>query len=293
MAEAVQGKYDYLDGLVLAFECMHYHGAFYSWRANLTVPFGWNLYIPRYIQSNQAKDCVRGEVAYFKRALEEWLMKAITNQTIDSAISIYNKNRKLLQELSDLRKVDSPIISGEEIMKANLASLVMDKEEVNKELTKMLNETRGYKNKGKSGKRLMLIGPEFQDIEFVKLVESLGGLIVSEDLEFGSRHFEGEVQQMEDRLSAIASRLVDRTPGPSKDYPARKRFDRIMNLVKEFNVQGAIILHRMFCDCYAYDLIPLEDKLKENGVDSLIVKFATTVPKDKIKSKIENFINRI
>ena len=50
----------------------------------------------------------RDRIHDFKKKLEEWSGKEISNESLSQAIDIVNENKRLLQQLADLRTVESP-----------------------------------------------------------------------------------------------------------------------------------------------------------------------------------------
>jgi benzoyl-CoA reductase subunit C len=96
-----------------------------------------------------------------------------------------------------------------------------------------------------------------------------------------------------DRLSAIADRYVDRVPCPSKDWPKLTRFDHILQLARDYNVQGVLLLQQKFCDPHESDMPPLEQFLKENGFPSLFLELAVTMPAGQFQVRVEAFLEML
>jgi len=106
LAQGLQGRFDYLDGVMISQSCLHMRGAFNSWRIHVPTPFNYYLYMPMKVQSRAAKPYLRGELALFKKSLEEWTGKAITEVDPDQGIEIVNTNRRLLKQVYEFRKKD-------------------------------------------------------------------------------------------------------------------------------------------------------------------------------------------
>jgi benzoyl-CoA reductase subunit C len=119
-----------------------------------------------------------------------------------------------------------------------VSSQLVDKEEHSSLVARVLEELPARRLVGEPGARLMIVGSEDDDTEFVRMVESLGATIVTDEHCTGSRYFWEEVKEGSDPLIAIAERYVDRIPCPSKDWPERRRFPHIFKLIEDYNVQG-------------------------------------------------------
>jgi len=237
LAQGLQGKYDYLDGVMISQSCLHMRGAFNSWRIHVSTPFTYYLYTPMKVQSQAAKPYLRGELALFKKSLEEWTGKPITDADIDRGIEIVNANRRLLKQVYEFRKKELPALPGVEVMKMAVSSQMSDKKEHNNLLWEALKQLPERKLDSETGVRLMTIGSENDDIPCLEMVESLGATVVIEDHCTGSRYFWNEVIPEEDRLSAIAARYIDRIPCPSKDWEERERIPFILKLAEDYRVQ--------------------------------------------------------
>lgn len=293
LAQGIGRKYEYLDGIVYAFECHHMLATYSSWHSCIPISYKYNIYVPRILESPFAKDCIVKELEYFKRSLEEWRGQTISREAINEAIKIYNTNRRLLHDFYNIMRGDNPPFSGVEALEITLASQLMDKKEHSELLVQVLREVPKVKH-NESAIRLMIIGPEFDDREFVRLTESLGCKIVFYDLDTGCRYFWGEAPLGEGELYNIATRFVEKPPSPTKDYsPKPRRFQHVLHIAKDFRCQGAIILQRVHCDSYHYDNVSLKSFLMKNDIPSLIVDFWLTVSKTKLHSLLMGFLKEI
>lgn len=295
LAQGLEGRYDYLDGIMIAQSCLHIRQAFTSWQLHIPIEYSYYLPMPHHLQSPRAYPYLRGELAAFLRNLEEWLGKEITDQDLDRGIELMNKNRRLLRKVYQLRQEESPPLSGLEAMYMVLSSQMVDKEEHNRGLQEALQGLPNRNPVGQPRERLMLVGSENDDTEFIRMVESLGAMFVVDDHCTGSRYFWNEVEANHggDRLAAIAARYIERTPCPSKDWPERKRLSDILDLAKGWNVQGAILVQQKFCDPHELDIPAIKSSLDEIGIPSLFLEFDVTVPVGQFKTRVEAFLEML
>jgi benzoyl-CoA reductase subunit C len=292
LAQGLEGRYDYLDGIMIAQSCLHIRQAFTSWDAHIPVEYSYYLPTPHGVQSPRAYPYLAGELAAFKSSLEKWLGKEISDEDVDRGINVMNKNRSLMRTLSETRKADAPPITGEEAMFIGLADQVIEKEEHSAALEKLLN---GFNGAGPRdvGVRLMLVGSEDDDTEFVRMVESVGATFVVDDHCTGTRYFWNQVEPSEDKLGAIAARYVNRPACPSKDWPERTRIPHIVSLAKDYNAQGAIVIQQKFCDPHELDIPAVQKALKEAGIPTLFLEFDVTVPLGQFRVRVEAFLEML
>ena len=293
LAQGLKGRFDYLDGIVTAHSCMHIRQAFDSWQRHLPLSYSHYIFMPAHVQNPHAQGCLVGELAGFKHSLEEWTGQAISSQALSNSIRVYNTNRRLMKNIYELRKKGPPPVSGAEAMEMVLSSMFMDKEEHNQWLKLALDELSKSEDRGKPETRLMLIGGANDDVEFARLVESLGASIVIDDHCTGTRYFWNEVIPEDDQLPAIASRYIDKPPCPHKDLVERRRFTHLLKLASDYKVQGVIIILQKFCDPHEFDTPLIESMFRKADIPVLSLESDVTIPVGQFRTRVEAFLEII
>jgi len=290
LAQGLLGKYEYLDGLVHAHSCIHIAQTFSWWQKLLPLDYSHFIYMPAQVQSPRVKECLVAELREFKASLERWLGRPISPQDLSRAVAAYNENRRLLWRLYELRKAEPPYLWGSEAMEVTVAATYTEKREHSRWLRRLIEEAMSREDRPSPAVRLMLIGGEFDDIEFLKLVEELGGNVVVDDHCLGTRYFWNEVPQDGDPIEALAIRYLERSPCPQKDWVARRRLDIISRLAEEWRVQGAILAQQKFCDPHEYDLPVIRDFLEGRGIPCLFLEMDVTLPAGQFRTRLEAFL---
>ncbi|MFQ5826865.1 MAG: 2-hydroxyacyl-CoA dehydratase [Dehalococcoidia bacterium] len=294
LAQGLQGRYEYLDGITYAHCCVHIRQTFESWRRHVPTPFSHYLYAPPHVQRPSARIAFAAELGEFKRALEEWLGKPITDEALDEAIEIYNTNRRLLGQVYEMRKANPPPLSGAETMEMVKADIFMDRREHNQLLEQLLEELPARDSGADPGVRLMVVGSEDDDTDFLCFIESQGATVVIDDHCIGTRYFMAEVAQEPDRLQAIANRYLNKPACPIKDLAEdRLRTPHILKLAQDYDVQAAILIQQKFCDPHQYDMPIVRQMLQENGIPSLILETDVTIPVGQFHTRIEAFLETL
>jgi len=293
LAQGLKGRFDYIDGIVEGQSCLHLRQTFNAWRLHIPTDFAYYIYIPHGIQNPHAIPYLTQELAKFKKTLEDWTGKKITNEDLDKGIRIMNRNRELMRKAYEYRKLDKPKITGLEAMEMVLSSQMVDKEEHSKLLETLLQELPNRNLNRDPGVRLMIIGSEDDDRVFMKNVEALGATFVVDEHCTGSRYIWDDVAPNEDRLLAIASRYVKRVPCPSKDWPEFTRVNHAIKLAKEYNVQGTLVIQNKFCDPHGIEIPPLKEALKQIGVQTYPLEFDVTVPWGQFRTRVEAFLETL
>ena len=98
LGQGLEGKYDYLDGIMIAQSCLHIRQTFWSWEKHIPMDYSYYLYMPHSTQSSGRYEYLHGELLRFKKSLEDWLGREIAPEDLDRGIEICNTNRRLLRQ---------------------------------------------------------------------------------------------------------------------------------------------------------------------------------------------------
>lgn len=293
LTQGLQGKYDYLDGIMIAQSCLHIRQTFYSWEKHIPTDYSYYLYMPHGVQCVGRYEYMTGELVQFKESVEKWLGKSITDTDLDRGIEIMNTNRRLTKQVYEFRKMDEPPITGEEAMEMVISSQLVDKEEHSRALEELLKELPKRQLNRETGTRLMIIGSEDDATSFLRMVEqelTIPATFVIDEECTGTRYFWNEVIPQKDRLAAIAARYLDRPPCPSKDWPEHLRFPHIQNLIKEYKVGGVILAQQKFCDPHELEIPPLRELFAEDGMPNIHLEFDMIIAAGQFRTRVEAFL---
>lgn len=293
LAQGLKGRYDYLSGILLTQSCIHLRQSFMSWKMHVPVPFNYYIYMPQKVQTKHAVTYHKTELQKFRDALEDFDGVKLSDSDLDHGIAVVNENRRLMREVYEYRRRPDPKLTGMEAMWMTVSSMWIDKEEHSAMLKELLKELPNRPVQRETGARLMLIGSENDDIPFIDMVERVGATVVVDEHCTGTRYFWNQCNPQDDRMAAISQRYIDRPTCPVKDWESRPRFDHILRLARDFDVQGAIIIQQKFCDPHECDMVPLRKFLTDNGVPNLMLEFDSTTPIGPLRIRVEAFLEMI
>jgi benzoyl-CoA reductase subunit C len=292
LAQGLKGDYDYLDGIVHVESCMPIRGAVANWWDLQDVSFKHYIAMPSQLDEPSAKDLMYSELKAFKRYIEDWTGKEITDESLDHAIDVYNTNRILMRQVYELRRLDNPVVSGSEAMAMVLSSQVMDKEEHNRLLRDAIDKL-DTRQEGFTGPRLMLLGSEITDTGMVDLIESLGATVVVDRVCNGSNYFWNTVIPQKDRILALAFRYMDKPRHPVKDESFRRRVNEIVALAIDYNVQGVVYALERFCFPHQQDRPAVEKMFKQRLIPIHEIEHDGTIHEGEFGNRFEAFIESI
>ncbi len=293
LAQGLQGRYDYLDGIVNVLGDPHEHQCYLSWIREIPIEYHYQLSVPGAYGIKHAQAYLREEIEDFKNSLQAWIGKTISNNAIDQAIEVYNKNRRLMTKLSEFRKSNPPAISGAEFMETALAGMLTDKEEFNSLVEPIVKEIPKRREKDGTGVRIMLSGGPNDYIDVIKAIEAMGARVVVDEHDTGGRYYTTEVIPEKDRLNALAARIINKPRSVLKDLPNRTRNQRLVDLAREYKAQGVIFLYPVWDNVEQFDYPANKAALEENNIPTLMLELDFTNPIAQFRTRVEAFLETI
>jgi len=270
LSMGLRGELDFLEGAVWLNTCDHVRRIYDNWRRKIETPFLHFLSLPRKAGEMQV-DWFRGELVDFKEALEAHLGMTITPERLWEAIRLHNETRRLQRQLYDLRKGDSPPITGAQVLAVMVASTAMPRERYNQLLKELLDRASGTEGHAQYRARLMIIGGILDDPAYVDVIEDLGGLVVADSLCFGSRICWSDVDEgAGDPIHALARyHILERPACPRMFGQQPQRAEFVRDMIREFRIDGVIGERIVFCDYWSGEHFILTRQLRDEGIPFL------------------------
>jgi benzoyl-CoA reductase/2-hydroxyglutaryl-CoA dehydratase subunit BcrC/BadD/HgdB len=269
--QALEGEYDFLDGLVCINSCDHVRRIYDNWVTNLKTPFVQIMSLPRKVEEPQV-NWYYEELNMLKAQLEEHFRVEIPDKSVKDAIRLHNEIRSLQKRLYQLRRTDKPPITGTETLAVMVAGTAMPKDRYKELLTDLLDDlSHTSEGHGDYRARLMIVGGELDDPEYVRIIEDQGGLVVADSHCFGSRLMWINVDEHEaDPVRALARYYIRDRPSCPRMYGDQpRRIAHTRQLAKEFKVDGIIGERLLFCDQWLVEHYMTGSDLKEDDMPFL------------------------
>lgn len=268
--KALQTEFDFLDGLVAFNSCDHMRRLYDNWKYKVKTPYLHFISVPHH-SDDDAVNWMTGELNTFKKSLEEHFKVEITDEKLKSSTKVYNEMRELLTKLYETRKDEAPRLTGVEALQVSIAATAIPKEEFNKMLSQLLNDLSN-RDEIVGQPRIMLVGSILDDPSYVKIIEDLGGLVVTDSLCFGSRYFWKMDDVTDDPIKNLSEKYLRKSPCPrmidkGADFRVRRKF--VLNMIKDFHIDGVILENLKFCDFWTGERFMTEKVFKELGVPLL------------------------
>jgi len=288
--------YDFLDGAVFVNGCDHIRRAYENWAVHesAALPFMYILPVPHKI-TPEGLDWFQEEVGSFKSAVERRFKLKASPDKLREAVAVYNESRRLLKQLYDLRAGDNPPLTGAEMLTIISASMAMPRDEFNRLLKQVLDEVGSRPNAGPGKTRLLIAGSIMDDPEFIENVESLGAIVVTDSLCFGTRNIWNLTDEDGDPFTALCKRYYEHEPCPRMAGHYRRRLDFVKEQIERAKAEGAILEHIKFCDQHGTDNALLKKDLEAAGIPVIELEreYGPLSDAGRVRTRVQAFLERI
>jgi len=295
----LKGKLDFLDGIIFPDICDIMQQIPDIWRIHSPIPFQYNLgLIAGNLSAPTKKNYLVEQLTLFKNSLEKTFGEKITDEELRQAITVYNHNRSLLQELNQLRRNNLIQLHAKDFVYIVAASMLMPKDEHNKLLSNLLSRKalQDVDFNADAKVRIVLSGNmcDCPSTDLLRLLDELGAIVVDDDLYTGSRYFVDQVDNTINPIDGLAQRFINSVPCPNKYDVDADYADYLLSLVKRAKANGVIVLVTRYCEPAGYDYPSLKDKLFKEGIPQMLVETEYIVGNlGTIKTRIEAFIEML
>lgn len=271
----VNGTYEFLDHLVISnssdilVRMFYYLRQIINVESHIPVPSSLYFFDFKFSKYRTSTLYNRERILDFKNAVEKWCGHTILNDTLSKAIALCNESRALLSEMNKHRISEAVRISGSQALQIIGASMFMPKEEYNLLLSDLLSEIES--EPVLPGLRVYLSGSNHDQLDFYKLVESCGAVIVGEDHDWGTRHFMGSISTSSEPCASIADYYHLRFAGSKKSLVS-ERVSLIKKQVRETGAQAVIFFIQESDDAVSWDYPEQKREIEAMGIPTLVLK---------------------
>lgn len=294
--QALMGEYDFLDALVVINSCDHVRRIYDNWIRQLDTSLVHVMSLPRKMEEPQVLWYYE-EINILREKLAGEFGVEISDDDLRGAITAHNEIRRLQRSLYELRKAEHPVITGSETLPVIVAGTALPKPLYTELLGQLLEDLADAEPApGDFGARVMLVGSELDDPEFVGIVEDQGALVVTDSICYGTRLMWVDVDEAEpDPAMALARYYIQDRPSCPRMYGGQPdRIAFVRQLAADFRVDGVIGERMNFCDQWQVEHFMMTSDLKEDGMPFLRLDRDYIISgKGQLRTRVQAFLERI
>ena len=285
---ALKSRDDFLDGMVTTHSCDPQEKTSHVWESYTHYSYFHFLDVPGTVRP-EALEYFKGQLSDFKKLLEPFVGEELSSDKLKAAIELCNQQRTLVRQLYELTKPSPPLISGTEIIEVIKALTSLPVSEGNELLAEVLAEVKERRDgPEKKPARLLVWTGTLDDVDIMQIIEGEANVVIDDNC-CGLRAYRADVKLTDDPLHALADYYLTEITcartfreavigETSKDYAAdlQSRFGYLKPLLREWNVNGVILLLVRYCDPFAFEMPGLKDYLDSLGVPSTYIEYDYT-----------------
>lgn len=266
---AFDDRYDLIRGWVFVPSCAHMQRLEDNFKYLKKPEFSHTIDVPRKVTAATI-DWMEEELHMLSNRLSSHFQVDMGPASVKRAIATWNEYVEVIRDIGELRKRPEPPLTGEEFHAMVMASLASPKDLILPKI-KAFREEAG-RREGISGcrARLLLVGGHLHDPEFIRVLESQGGLVV------GDRFCTGSIPGLMpvemnggDPIRTLTEHVFQKTLCPRMMEDFDRRLQAIIDAVHEYRADGVIIEIIKFCDLWGIDSMPLVTELRQKGIPVL------------------------
>jgi bcr-type benzoyl-CoA reductase subunit C len=297
---AGQGDYKFLDGALISNGCDSMRRLYDNWhKANEdfkgTLPSFFEFLSVPHKTVDYCIDYFEEDLKELIKKLEAHFGVKITDQKLRDSIKLYNESKRLLQKLEELRFRKEVPISGADAMAILIAGKVMPPEQFNTMLQELIADLEKAPSVSDGKKRLMLVGSANDDVDFIKVVEESGAIVVADTVCYGSRSYSEMIDEKGNPVHALASGYLNKNFCPRMYGYYNNRFAYILKLIEKGSVQGVILQNVRFCDLHGSENSIVERDLEAKGIPCMKLEreYGPLMETGRIRLRVDALLERI
>jgi len=243
------------------------------------------------------------EIHILMDRLEELTGNKITPQALKRSVEKYHKAHLAWRRFMDIRKRGNVIWGRDALLIAQLSD-IDNIERWAQNLQKLCDELEARTGKpeecvDKERPRILLGGSPivWPNWKIPTLIEETGGIIAADELCSGMRVFRDPVVSDENSLESLVEAVADKYFYPCtcpSFSPNLEREDNILNMIKDYKIEGVIYHVLRGCHLNALDSTKVDVLLKANKMP--VLKIETEYDEgdvEQIRTRIEAFFEMI
>lgn len=291
MELSLEGAYDDLKAILFSVPCDTLKNFSQKWKGTSPVIVFTH---PQNRKLEVSNMFLVEEFKLVRQKLERILNIQITDEALNNSIEIYNENRQVMREFSDLAAEYPQIIDPSKRHAVIKARWFMEKSKHTALVKELISEIKALPVEPWTGKKVVLTGITAEPNEVLDIFKENGLAIVADDLAQESRQFRIDVPAGSDPLYRLAKWWQDFDGCSLATDPEKPRGQMLIDTVKKYNADAVVVCMMKFCDPEEFDYPIYYAQLEEAGIKSLYIEIdqeATAF--EQIKTRVQSFAEMV
>lgn len=229
-----------------------------------------------------------------RQKIEECCGAVIDDEGLSSSIKLYNEWRSEMRAfLKNAGMHPAEVKTADRVAVVN-AGYYMEKAEHLARIKELNVALRELPESQKDFSKVVLCGI-YQDIPAItSILDEYKYVVVADDLAKESRSLSVDVPEDGDPLDALAQAWCNLKADSILFDPAKEHLAKVIDLARESDAQGVVILLAKFCDPEEFEAPLVRKACKEAGIPSITVEIdQQTESYEQARTQLETFVDLI
>ena len=260
------------------------------------IPKAKFAYFSPLLEYETAQRYTASEMEKLKDTLQAISGNTITDEKLSESIRLFNRIKKLLVRLYDIRREKPGILSGWDVTQTVAAGMVMPREDYAVKLEELVDLVAALPAPETKGVPVVVHGSlcERCSRSVLEEIEACGGVIVDDDLYVGSKYFntlyKEELAPMEALLDAYLHRV---SPCPTR-YEERDPGDYLAEVYNRSGAKGIIMVVVKFCEAHDYLYFTAHRRFEQLGIPEMLVETVHEgAAEGQLKTRLQGFFEKL
>lgn len=274
----VSGRVDFVDGMLFPSICDVIRNLSGMWKMLFPETYSKYFDVPQTYEDEIGGTFYIGEMREFLHDLEGIAGRKISDDDIRKSIVVYNENRRLVNELYELRAQVPWNAPASEAYLVIRAGLVLPVEEHSKLLRQYIDAAKAEERPIKDNSKVVVTGMfcEQPPLNLIKSLELSGCYVVDDDFMLVSRWLIGDVPTEGDPVYNLSQAFLHHSMSTAAKYEPdqAEKGQFLVRAVRETGAEGVIFASTSFCDPALLDRPMLQNVLKAADIPFIAFKYA-------------------
>ncbi len=265
----LNGAYDCLDGFVFPSICDVIRNLSGMWQIMFPGKYVRYFDMPQNFDESVGGVFYEQELRNFIADLEKIGVHKVTPERLRASIAAYNENRRILQDIYDLRIQEPWRIPASEVFLLMRAGCLLPVEEHTVMMRNYLDAVRRCECHAMDMARVSIRGCfcEQPPLDLVRTLERSGCFIVDDDWMMALRWTDGDIALDGDPLHNLVMAFLERSPAcPSLYLDKGCKGDALVDATRKSKAEGVIFAAPSFCDPALLDQPMTMSAVKRAGI---------------------------
>ena len=139
------------------------------------------------------------------------------------------------------------------------------------------------------------MGSASDDMDFIRVIEEAGSIVVADTVCYGSRTYSALVDEKSDPVHALSSHYLTHSICPRMLGYYKTRFAYVMDVIRKARVDGVVLQNVRFCDLHGSENGIFERDIESAGIPCMRLEreYGPLSETGRIRMRIDAFMERI